>query len=452
MIALALLFTCLVGHVCLPASIPAVLRFCMGFTLGAGILSLQLLLYNLAHVPWSRLTVLAPWILVLGFLLERRRPWLARPAWTRPRGLEWFALAFAVLVLAAWVPYERLMPLNEWDAVMLWMFKGKAFYLDGGIQPYLARAHEFLGNPAYPLLIPLYSTFLYLWTGEVADHAAKVFSPCFFVSLVAGFYYFARRLGPRVVAAVFTAMLMGLYILGFVAFHYAGYADTAVAAAVLLGAGFLYAWHRDGEHADLALAMLFTSIAAWTKNEGQFFLAGAGAAAVARLLWKRLWNWRLWAALAGFPALAILPWALARSLTGVKRPGQLSSEFVQTNVAAYWPTLKALVEHAFAPSIMNLAFFLWLAAFLLYRRAGLDHRFLLLPGLVLWQLAGVCLVYVTGPVSLQWMIGSSLDRVLSQVAPLALLCAAVPFASYYERAEAARPKTPAARIKSRKVR
>ena len=34
-------------------------------------------------------------------------------------------------MLAAWVPYERLMPLNEWDAIMLWMFKGRAFYLDG---------------------------------------------------------------------------------------------------------------------------------------------------------------------------------------------------------------------------------------------------------------------------------------------------------------------------------
>ena len=42
------------------------------------------------------------------------------------------------------------------------------------------------------------------------------------------------------------------------------------------------------------------------------------------------------------------------------------------------------------------------------------------------------------------MIGSSLDRVLSQVAPLALLAAALAFASYYDAAEArlAKPVVP----------
>ncbi|HYM12833.1 MAG TPA: hypothetical protein VEU62_18995 [Bryobacterales bacterium] len=448
MIALALLFTCLAGWLILGPwlrtrpQIGPVVTLCLSFAAGAAALSLQLLLCNLGHIPWNRATVIAPWAAACAAVLYRRRGSLrlAWPKWSRPAWSEWPALLgaalFAAIVLLAWVPYERLMPLNEWDAIMLWMFKGKAFYLDGSVAPYLRRAHEFLGNPAYPLLIPLYATFLYIWMGEAADQAAKLLSPCFFASLAAGFYYFVRRFGSRPVAAIFTAMLIGLYMVDLVAFHYAGYADTAVAASVLLGAGFLYAWFLEDDYADFALAVVFASLGAWTKNEGQFFLGGFGLLAAGRLLWKRAWGWRYWLTLVAVPGLAVVPWAVARSLYGVKRPGQLSGEIVQTNVTSYWPTVKALVEHAFAPSIFNIAFPLCLLAVLLHRRFGLGPRFLVLPLLVLWQLFGVTLVYVTGPINLQWMIGSSLDRVLSQIAPLALLSAALVFAAYYNVAEA----------------
>jgi hypothetical protein len=245
----------------------------------------------------------------------------------------------------------------------------------------------------------------------------------------------------------FTAMLVGLHIVNFVAFHYAGYADTTVAVSVLMGAGLLYAWYREGQFRDFGLAVAFAAIGAWTKNEGLFFLIGLGALAGLGLLWKRAWDWRYWAALVGFPVLAVGPWALARNLYGIRRPGQLSGEILQTNFPSYWPTLKALVEHAFAPEVFNLVFPLWLAALVLHRRVGLHWKYLVLPALVVWQLLGVTLVYITGPVSLQWMIGSSLDRVLSQIAPLALLGTAVAFGAYYKEAEKSRLDDEATRKK-----
>jgi hypothetical protein len=438
MIWLGLALTAVLGR----ALAPACPSFLLAFPLGAAALSMQLLLYNLARVPWNLATVLIPWAVLLGWRIYRR-PAIAWPKPGLPGWTEWPPLIFAAVVLFAWVPYERLMPLNEWDAVMLWMFKGKAFYLDRGVGPYLARGGEFLGNAAYPVMVPLYATFLYVWMGEPADSAAKLLSPCFFAALAAGFFHLVRRFGSRTVATTFTAMLVGVHIVNFVAFHYAGYADTAIAVSVLMGAGFLYAWLREGEYRDFALAVAFASLGAWTKNEGLFFLAGLGAAAGLLLLWKRLWDWRYWVILAGLPALAVGPWALARSLYGIKRPGQLSGEILQTNVASYWPTLKSLAQHAFAPEVFNLVFPLFLAAVLLYRKAGLDWTFLLLPALVVWQMFGVTLVYVTGPVSLQWMIGSSLDRVLSQIAPLALLGPALAFAAWYGALEA----KPAAALK-----
>ncbi len=454
MMICAFLFTCVAGWLLIcpwlsrRPGLGLVPAIALSFAAGTAALSLDLLLLNLAHIPWTRFSVLSPWIAAAAAhaLFGRRRWAPPMPRLRRPCFLEIAALAFSGIVLLAWVPYERLMPLNEWDAIMLWMFKAKAFYLDGSIAPYMSRAHEFLGNPAYPLLVPLYTTFLYIFSGSAADQLAKLVSPCLLASLAAGFYYFLRRYGSRPVAAIFTSMLAGVYMVDVAAFRYAGYADTAVAAAILLAASFLYAWFYEGDYADFALAVFFASIAAWTKNEGQFFLAGFGALAAARLISRRIWNSSYWFTLAAFPILFVTPWVAARSVYGVKRPGELSGEMMRTNIASYGPTVKDIFEHAFTTAppdafgsrvwLFNLAFPFCLLAVFLYRRAGLDRRFWALPALACWQLFGVSLVYVTGPVNLQWMIGSSLDRVLSQIAPLALLAAALAFASYYSRAEA----------------
>jgi len=81
------------------------------------------------------------------------------------------------------------------------------------------------------------------------------------------------------------------------------------------------------------------------------------------------------------------------------------------------------------------------AGVVLFRRAGLDWRWCLLPGLVGWQMLGLLGAYVAGRNEIQWWIGTSLDRILAGVAPLALLGPAVlagAWAAARESQEAAR--------------
>ena len=176
-----------------------------------------------------------------------------------------------------------------------------------------SRAAEFQAQPSYPLLVPLYGAFLFLLSGGPLDPAAKAVSPCFFFALLGAFYHLARRLGSREVAAVFTAMLAGLHMVNIVAFELAGYADTALSVYMLLGAGFLCAWWKDGRPGDLALASGFSALAAWTKNEGLFFLAAALVLAAARLLSQRSRYWRPWATLLAPALVSVVPWILLRA-------------------------------------------------------------------------------------------------------------------------------------------
>ena len=96
MIWAALLYTCLAGWPLVRPWLKSgpVVAFCLSFTVGAAALSLELLLLNLAHVPWNRGSVIAPWVAVWGLYLWRNRPHFARPEFTLPQWLEWPALAF----------------------------------------------------------------------------------------------------------------------------------------------------------------------------------------------------------------------------------------------------------------------------------------------------------------------------------------------------------------------
>ena len=254
----------------------------LGFPAGVAALSLQMLVYSMLRLPWHPALLLLPWA-PLCYLRLRGAERFRRPA--APNWIEWLALAAMAPVLWAWLSYERVMPLTTrgWDAWAIWLFKARAFYLDGQIASFLGRAGEFTVQPSYPLLVPLFGAFVYRLAGAPVDHLAKAISPCFFLALLGSFYWLGRRAAPRPVALVFTAMLANLHMVDIVAFELAGYADTALSVYMLIGAGFLYAWLRDDQPGDLWMASLFSSMAAWTKNEGLFFLAGAGVVAALRL-------------------------------------------------------------------------------------------------------------------------------------------------------------------------
>jgi hypothetical protein len=69
-----------------------------------------------------------------------------------------------------------------------------------------------------------------------------------------------------------------------------------------------------------------------------------------------------------------------------------------------------------------------------------------LPALVLWHLGGALLAYSTGRNDLAWWLGTSADRILAQIAPVALLCGAVVFAHWMSEAEALAGASPSREI------
>jgi hypothetical protein len=235
------------------------------------------------------------------------------------------------------------------------------------------------------------------------------------------FYYFARRLGPVLCAWAFTWMLAAVPVLGLTAFELAGYADTTLCLYLLAAGGFLAMWINEGCTAGLIGASLAATAAAWTKNEGQFFLLAVLAVFAVSLLRARapVWQWLI----AAGPSIAVLAaWSLVRQAHGVEAAGfslGLSFDPELLRIA-----LRSLLSRAAQPGSFHLVFYLWVAALAGAWRLRPPRAFWILPGLVIWHFAGALLAYSTGRNDIQWWLGTSADRVISQIVPLAMLSAA----------------------------
>ena len=447
MVYAAFLLTCLIGCILLPPrwELGFFPRLSFGFAMGMFALSVQMFAYSLVGVPWTAAGLLLPWMAGGGVYL-----WLARdvfqarqPAFPR---LSWGTLLIALLLvpLAVWLPYERLMPLTSqsWDAWAIWLFKAKAFYLDGNVGAFLSRAGEFTTQPGYPLLVPLYATFLYEVNGGVADQAGKLLSPCSYLALLGVFYYFARRAASKLTAAAFTLMLATTPVLGLVAFELAGYADTTLALYLLAAGGFLAFWVLDGAAVDLAGASLAATAAAWTKNEGQFFLLAVVLAAAVQLLRAKS-PARLWLLLVVPPLLVMGPWHLVRQAYEVEAAGFTLGISLQPDL--FRIALRSMLAKAFQPGLFNLCFYLAVGATLAARPLRIPAGFWVLPGLVAWHLGGALLAYSTGRNDIQWWLATSADRILSQAVPLALLSAVWVWGRWIERARDSSQTRPGAK-------
>ena len=435
MIYLGLFATCIIGWRMLPArwEMGWTAKLSFGFAAGAFAISIEMFLLDLAGLGWDLFVVAIPWFVFGGWLSyrDRKHP----PESVRPRRLPSpgpLSILLPLLILLPvliWMPFERVTPLISWDAWAIWMLKAKAFYLDGTMSGFFERHQEFVGQPGYPLLVPLYATFLYTLNGGVADAAAKILSPCFFLALLGVFHHFARRWAAPVPALVFTAMLACVPMVDHLGFELAGYAGTALSLYLVAAAGFVYEWWKEGRSVDLAGASLAATAAAWTKNEGQFFLLAILVLAAVKLLRSKppLWSWA-WLAV---PALVLGPWTLVRRSHGIEAAG--FTPLIDFEPSLFVTALQRLLSMGFDTQFYNLTFYLLIGSVVAALLLRVGPLFWILPGLVLWQFAGALLAYATGRNEIEWWLGTSAGRILAQIAPLALMTPVVVYGEWQRR-------------------
>jgi hypothetical protein len=291
---------------------------------GAATIAMQLWVYGFVRIPWWLVLVLAPWI-VLAIIFRVRVVEAARSdiAASRVFLSRWSELdpvtAVLVAITLGTVLFYLLslvsQPLVGWDAIAMWLYKAKVFYLAGAVDlshvPVLPNYERHLD---YPPLLPLMIASMWVLAGHASDTLGKTLAFPFLVAVLWAAAALLRPLlgGRWTVVIVFILAAMPALQTFFVFPYYMGYADYPIAVLMLISVAFLYRSATLGRDQDSAFAVLFAPLAALTKNEGIPFLLvvgiAVGVAFVRRLTSLREWPPARVTALVVIAAIPVIAW------------------------------------------------------------------------------------------------------------------------------------------------
>ena len=186
----------------------------------------------------------------------------------------------AAAVALRWL-HTAYFPFTAYDALWVYGYQGRLYFLEGIIPPDIGY---------YPQFLPLQFAYVQILLGEINDHAARMVLPLLHIgSLLASYQLGARLAGRRV----------GLYCAALWSLHphvgqWATVGDLEIPLAfsfTMAAAFFISAWMdpRDASsRRDALLGGLMLGIALYTKPTAGAFIWGVGLCLLAALLQARL--------------------------------------------------------------------------------------------------------------------------------------------------------------------
>ncbi len=345
------------------------------------------------------------------------------------------AVAAAQILVASWIATHSL--LRHDDAWTVWAWKAR-MVVAGPLPPGYFHYLVWTSHPNYPFNLSLAEALFFHLPDPLGLTLASLIGTVCLVALLLLFYAGLARLYGRGVAALATGALALVPSLPL----FAGYTYADVPLALYAGASALYLllWLRLRRPIDLALMGLLAGGAIWTKKEGlpiALLLLLAVVLGEARWRGQRgqrgrrdmSWRERVRPIVRAGVATAVLslPWLV---FTRIVRPGgsdvqPITPAVFVANVGRLPTIALYVVREALDVEGWGVFWIVVVAAVLLALR-----RRLLSPqgGILLLVLLGQLAVYMAGYVFSSWTpytlhIDSSLNRLMLQAVPLALLVA-----------------------------
>ena len=330
----------------------------------------------------------------------------------------------AVLIVAAAVVWLALLVAASrdrlaWDGWAIWTFKARVLFDEGTLPPAVldpTGVYAF-AHPEYPLAVPLLDWWIYHHAGAARPALLSMLGALWFGLLPILMWratrpYAGERWAALAALGVTTFWPISLYAIG-------GYADVLITVATLGAVIELERLATEPDRRGAVRLAWFLALAAVAKNEG-LVLALIGGLVGAWLLWRGGARRAGTFAVLGLPFAAAAPWLWTvwrlrlepHHLAGA-RPGVLEA------VGRVPDVVGALIELGTTRSWIPLPWLILLGVLLVARRTRATSRasWVFLGGYTLAFLT----VYVVTPLDPDWLIGSTLDRLVGMVIPAAVL-------------------------------
>jgi hypothetical protein len=362
-------------------------------------------------------------------LLQKTRK-MGTPSMVRPNtygvpDLRWVrvaAVAACVLATAFFVEHTLRYPDGGWDAWAIWNLRARFLARAGpGFRAAFSPEILFWAHQDYPLLLPGIVAQVFLIVGAQPLWVPAGVSYLFAALAVALFAAVAPELRGRPWGSLGALALVTTPC--FVGFAANQQADVPVGALLLAACALIAAGIESRHPAHFAVAGFAASLLAWTKNEGTLHLLSLGFAMLA-VAWAPLRERvraALYYSLAALPVLSLLAWF---KLAVARRNDLFSDPSAARLLDLHrWGELVAVLARR---AVFFQTWGLWLIAELAVLALVLTR----VPPRPSSRAVGVALalsfaatlmVYVLQPHPLIWFVRASIDRVLIQLWPSALL-------------------------------
>lgn len=419
----------------------------ISYMLGMGVVSLQMFAYSQLWLPFSIYSIAFPWIILAAVtvLIKSRRAGLLVNTKINVQAvlkdIRWPDLVLLIIILSqvfyAFL-FATLLPISGWDALQTWVFKGKVFFYDMGISSGFLKDPS--SHPDYPLLIPLTFSWVYTAMGYVNDEMVRIIYPLQYVCLLVIFYYTIRKASTKRISLLFTTLLsmtpvIMVHTSGFIvrigglySGDFVGYADLALSIFFLGAGAFFYHYILEGNSAYLLTAVLFLTMGAWTKNEGLVLLLVGGVLITVSLAYGERIKYQFILMTWGISGVITLPWLIYKTHFNISSEytPNMNAEVMQNNL---W-RLPYIVKMFFYvllrdTDLYNYAWYGYIISSLINLRESLRNPLFSLHVMLLVQFTAYIFIYLISPLEIKQHIGTSIDRVIIHLTPLAMMVMAV---------------------------
>lgn len=404
-----------------------------GWLLGTAIISTLLVVGGIFLSGPALVCSVAMVSFLLGALGFQRLTSLSFWLWPNSTGAFGKVLSACLLVPIALLFVNCFSQPLFWDGLLIWEFKARVAFLNGGGFPaeYFAREGLEWSKPSYPLYLPALEAWLYLWLGEPHQYFVKILFPFFPWVAAAVLWCAAVRLSGSAslgAAAALLVFCVPALTNGIGPLH--GYADVPLGVYFLSACYLLFLSNLEGHGRQVVLAALLGGCLPWIKTEGIFLWIGFAAVSLC-LLRKRLGV----ALLVPAPGLvAFGAWQLALKILNTPSEGVFRPIDLETLMDALG-RIPVVTGRIGRELISGMAWgILWPVAFAvvgwhLWRRREWGAAIALM---LLLPLGMDILPYLFTDMPLVWHMDNSIQRLVLQLAPAALLGIVLSLRNYAE--------------------
>lgn len=300
------------------------------------------------------------------------------------------ALALPLTAVVAWLAVTTRF---EWDGLFIWEIKAQSIAAQG--EPpwdYFHDDSRGWSHPIYPLLVPFFRAWFYVWGGGLHEAYGNAAGALFVLAAAGLLASLAPRLGTAATLVAFAFFTFTpLEILG-AGSATSGYADFPLAVYYLGALVYVFQAVGSPRPGDLSIAGWLAAALPWIKQEGTILLVCLLALALVALRP----GWRGLLRLAAPGAAVLLAWRVFVAVVQVETNPvfhPVSLGFFRQRLH-FWDEIGGeMARKAFDPGNWGLLWVLFPVAALLALRMRRSRRMLLLAGAVVAPLPVFSLPY-----------------------------------------------------------